>query len=241
MTLSFEALWSEFEPIVQSVSYEFGAKGHRYGAEHDDFRQEFVCWMLDNEKKLSAKHEQIGDPDKFGRYLAGCLRNQGLDYLVDIRDAAGGQPRHGAYFYTEGEIQNLLPSMFDPEKWHDPPVSDGGGRSVGSPATGGNWIATLADISRAYSSLNIEDRDIIKAFYKDGARNVTLAGEYSISEAAMSSRHHRALTKLHKALGGAKPSPMRAEVPGDPFRGRHAISSAHARALTSSYYEGENS
>jgi DNA-directed RNA polymerase specialized sigma24 family protein len=241
MSPVFEVLWAEYEPLVQSLAYEFGAKGHRWGAEHDDFRQEFVCWMLREEPKLKRKRAEITDADQFGKWLARCLRNEGNDYLVDIRDGAGGQPRHGAYWYSEAEVKELLPSMFDPEKWHEPPVSDGGGRVNRIPAEGGNWIATLADVARAYDSLNIEERDIIKAIYRDGVRNVDLAGEWSVSEAAMSSRHHRALAKIHKALGGPKPSPMRRDVPGDPFRGRHAISSAHARALTSSYYEGENS
>lgn len=239
MSAIFESVWATHEPIVHDVAREFGAKGHRWGAGHEDFRHEFVCWMLDNEKKLDRVRNEIDNEDKFALFLAKCLRNEGTDYLVDIRDQAGGQPRRGAYWYTEGEVKNLLPSMFDPEKWHEPPVSEGGGRAQRIPAEGGNWIATLADVARSFEELNIEDRDILRAFHKDGATNVTLAGEYSISESAMSSRHGRAVSRLHKKLGGPRPERMRPDSPTDPWRGRHAISNAHARALTSSSYEDE--
>jgi hypothetical protein len=53
-TFTFEALWIEHEPIVQTVAHEYGNKGHRYGADTDDFRQEFIAWMLDNEGMLVA-------------------------------------------------------------------------------------------------------------------------------------------------------------------------------------------
>lgn len=53
----------------------------------------------------------------------------------------------------------------------------------------------------------------------------------------MSYRHSQALKRLISHLGGEKPRHMRADVPHDPFRGRHAVSNAAARAMTSHQYE----
>lgn len=237
----FESLWIEFEPVVHKVAHEFGNKGHRYGANADDFRQEAVCWMLENERELSQRREEIGEPDKFEKYLATCLRNEANDYLVDVRDQAGGQPRHGAYWYTVNELKALLPSMFDPEKWHEPPVSDeGGGRSQRRPAEGGNWIATLADVARAYSRLDKADRDLLENLHRYGGRNKDLAEEAGVTEATMSYRHTQCLKRLLRELGGPRPSPMRPDHQYDPWRGRHAVSNAASRARQSSYYESSD-
>lgn len=240
MTITFESLWVEYGPIVDGVAAEYGNKGRRHGAEADDFRQEFVCWMLDKERDgwLGKKHDEIEDPDEFGRFLAQCLRHEGDDYLVDIRDQAGGQPRRGAYFYSTNELKELLPAMFDPKRWHEPPQSEG--RTSKSPAEGGNWIATLADVARAYEQLDIVDKALLQAIHKDGVRNKELAKFYDITEATMSYRHTQVLKRLLKTLGGARPKHMRADVPGDPWRGRHPIPAAQMRAITASYWDGED-
>jgi DNA-directed RNA polymerase specialized sigma24 family protein len=238
-TLTYEDFATEYQPIVDGIAYEFGAKGHRYGADHDDFRQECQVWMWKNLSKMNAKRAEIDDPEKFGRWLARVLRNESMDYLVDIKDQAGGQPRQGAYFYSIAELKILLDSMFDPEKWQDPPQYESDRRSKSNPAHGGNWMTTLADVSRGYDQLKKEDRDLLAMFHRDGWRNKDLASAWDLSEAQMSWRHGRAVERLLEHLGGPKPEPMRADVPGDPFRGRHAISNAAARALTSASYEDD--
>jgi len=239
-THTFEALWVEYEPIVHTVAYEYGNKGHRFGADTEDFRQEFIAWMLDNEDWLAGKREEIEDPEEFGKFLARCLRNEGADYMVDIRDQAGGQPRRGAYWYTTNELKFLLPNMFDPEKWHEPPQSDGGGRGRGIPSEGGNWIATLADVASAFEKLNADDQDLLRKFHEYGYRNKDMAEADGITEASMSYRHSAVLKRLLKHLGGPKPRHMRPDDKYDPWRGRHAVSNSQARAMTASYYDGES-
>lgn len=232
---TFESLWTEYQPIIAGVAYEHGGRNHRYGASHEDFSQEFALWMMDNEDFLAEKREEITDPDEFGRFLARCLHNEGADYGLDIRDAAGGQPRRGAYWYTTNELKVLLPCVFDPQKWLEPPQSDG--RSVGDPAHGGNWIATLADVAQALSRLEHTDQMLLRALHEDGLRNKDLADADGVTEATMSYRHTQALKRLLKNLGGEKPRKMRADSPYDPWRGRHAVSNAGARAVQGGYYD----
>lgn len=235
--LTYDDYFVEYGAIVNQVAYEYGAKGHRWGADHDDFRQEAKLWMWQNIDRMNRKRAELEDPDKFGRWLAKTLRNEAHDYLVDIRDQSGGQPRAGAHWYSVAELKILLDSMFDPEKWLDPPQYDSETRTPRDPATGGNWMTTLADVSRSYDKLKKEDRDLLAMFHRDGWRNKDLASVWDLTEAQMSWRHTRAVERLLDQLGGPRPEPMRADVAGDPFRGRRAISNAAARALTSAQYE----
>lgn len=236
---TFEDLYAEYQPTIAGVAAEYGAKARRWGAEASDFAQEFACWMLENEAWLAGKRAEIEDPDEFGRFLARCLRNEAKDYMLDIRDQAGGQPRRDAYFYTEGEVKALLPLIWDIDQWTNPPQSEDGGRSSKPANEGGNWIATLADVSRAFSQLDHEDKHILQMFHRDNYRNKEMAQVYKTSEATMSYRHGRAVKRLLKLLGGPKPRYMRPDDPYNPWRGRHAVSNAHARALTRSTYEDD--
>lgn len=233
----FEELWDQYRGLVNQLSAQFGAQYRSYGADTADFQQEAVSWMLDHEHKLADKYEELADGEQFGKWLYRCLDNEFRDYAVDIKDQAGGQPRHGAYWYTPNELKVLLPSMLDPEKWHDPPQSEGGGRSSRSAAEGGNWIATLADVSRAFSRLSQKDQLLLRALHHEGVRNKDLAAAEDVTEATMSYRHTQALKRLLRELGGERPRKMRGDVPGDPWRGRHSVSNAQARAIQSGYYD----
>lgn len=236
MTTTFEIIWSEHQNVVHDISRRFGAQFHSMGASHEDFRQEAVCWMLDNEDDLAELYEEM-EPEEFSRYLARCIENEFKDYGVDIRDQAGGQPRAGAYWYGTAELKTLLPSMLDPQKWHEPPQYDSETRAPANPAHGNNWVATLADVSQAFARLEQADQMLLRDLHQYGIRNKDLAEMNEVTEATMSYRHTQALKRLLKNLGGERPKQMRPDVKYDPWRGRHSVSTAQARAIQSSYYE----
>lgn len=233
--MTYETIASEFGPVIAACAADYGRKYHRYGAETDDFLQEFQTWCWENEALLDEKREEFDDDDRFTRWLARCLRNQGLDYGVDIRAQAGQQDRASAYWYNKGEVEALLPLMFNPQSWHEPPQSEG--RSAKAPAEGGNWIATLADVAQAFEKLPVPEQVLLRERHQFGVTNGAQAEARKITAATMSYRHGRAIKLLWGILGGPKPHPMREHVKDDPWRGRRAISSAHARALQSNYYE----
>lgn len=231
---SFETLYSEYEPIIHSTAYEFGAKGKRYTADHDDFRQECIAWMLQKEKWLSRKRSEFDDPDAFGRYLAKCLRNTCRNQLLKMRESVGGQPLATAYFYSVNELKAILPSVFAEEEWLHPPQAEPGSRSTKAPSEGNNWVTTLVDVSRGVGLLKNEDEALLRLFHEDGWKNKELAEFNGVSEQTMSDRHIGAVRRLQEILGGEKPKYME---PGDPWRWRRSISNAEARAVTSASYE----
>lgn len=232
--ITFEEAWAEYGPVIAGIANEYGRKAHDWGAEADDFSQEFAAWMLDNEHKLSDKHDEIADDEEFGRYLARCLRGQASDYSLDIRAQAGGQDRATAYWYTKAEVEYLLDCVFDEDKWQEAPIVEGAPSRQSNPAQGGNWVATLADVSQALAKLAVEDQWMLRKFHDPDIKesNKAMASWFDITEAAMSSRHTRAVNRLLKQLGGRKPTGMRPNDRDDPWRGRHSIPTSRARATT---------
>lgn len=232
---TFEEFWPTVAPIVAQVAGEYGARHRVHGADADDFRQELTLWLLDNEATVSDWYEDLS-PQSFEKMVAKSLRNESTDYGLDVKAQALGYKRDDLYFYGKNELKALLPSVFDPQKWHEPPQSEG--RSTKSAAEGGNWVCTLADVSRAYKSLSAEDRDVLAAIHRDEYTNKLLAETRGTTEALMSYYHDRAINRLLKALGGQKPDPMREqETKQDVWRGRRAIANSHAQAMTGADYE----
>lgn len=238
IALAFEAHYAEHENVISQIAREFGGKGRRWGADHEDFQQEQILWMLDNVDKMNEATAQFADPDRFKRWLAKSLRNVCTDHLAKMADQAGANDRGRFYWYSVPELKVLLDSMFDPEAKFNPPKLNGDERAKRDPAHGNNWLVTLADVEMGYNKLSLEDQNMLALFHRDGVRNKDLAAEWDLTEAQMSWRHTRAVERLLNHLGGPKPEPAKRE--SDPFKGRRAVSNAHARAMTSSNYDGDD-
>lgn len=231
---TFEEFWPTVEPVVCQVANEYGRRHHVHGVDSGDFHNELVIWLIENEATVSEWLETM-EPAEFDKYLAACLRNQSKDYGLDIKAQATGYERSDLYFYSKGELKELLASVFKEEKWHEPPQSEG--RTNKSQAEGNNWVATLSDVSRAIGTLHEDDQSILYALHKDGYSNTLLAESMDVSEANMSYRYDRAITRLQKALGGSAPDMREQQEKRDPWRGRHAVGNSTARAMTGADYE----
>lgn len=231
-------LLETLEPMILGIAAEYGRIHRCHGADPDDYAQELRVFVLENTPALTdyLDPEQYS-PEQGTRLVAQSLRNEAKDYSLDIKAQAVGYKREDLYFYSKGEVKALLPAMFDPEKWHEPPQSEG--RSTKSQAEGGGWIATLADISQAYKKLDVADKELLAAFHQDGWSNVLMAEAYGVTEQVMSYRHDRAIRRLLKVLGDTSPRPMRAQTNRDPWRGRRAIPAPAMRAYEQKVYDGE--
>ena len=128
--------------------------------------------------------------------------------------------------------------MFEYDLWSSPPQQEGGERrrGGGDPAVGGNWVATLADVSRAFDTLPTEDQDLLRLRYDEQIPPVELAARHGVSRPTIDRRVDRALTQLQDALGGAKPW---SDEPEPEYTGAHRTPSnaAMRAALERSYQE----
>lgn len=223
---------ADLEPTITSIAYRF-RNGKRYGIEVEDMAQEFRLWCWD---RLGIITEWFDEDERVGtRRLTAALVNRGRDILTQAKAETVGYATEDLVYYTLGELEVLLESVFDREAWNSPPSSEDGGRSNKSPAEGGNWIATLADVSRAITRLPLDDAAILRNFYEQQLTNGEIAHRMGSTHQKVSYYKGRALTRLQRILGGEKPRTNEY----DPSKGRHAVSNAQARAVTRSSYLGD--
>lgn len=230
---------TEYAPMVEAIANDLGRKYARYGADRDDMSQTCWLWLHQHPRKVT-QYLTENDPKIGIKMLARALRNECADYGEDCKAQDLGYSRQDLYNYARAELEALLDSVYDEEKWHEPPVSEDGGRAARrDPATGGGWIATLADVSQALDRISQEDRLLLEAFHRDGWSNKDLAQHYGVSESAMTQRHQSAVRRLHDVLGGPKVRGSHDADCDHMWIGRRSISNAAARAQQSSYYENE--
>ena len=230
------------DPIINSVASDASRKYRRYGGDTEDFIQEGWLWLYQHPTKVMEWFD--GDryaPREAERLLARSLHNACTDYGEDIKAQAVGYNRDDVVYYSKQYVKELLPSMFDREAWIHPEQGDGERLSRGGdPAVGGNWIATLADVSRAYDQMEEADRDILWAFHSVKMTNNELAEIHNVTKQRMSDLHDRAVRRLVDLLGGTKPRPAHdADCDHGWTGGRRAVSNAAARQQLESYWEEE--
>ena len=221
-----------------TVSKTF-ANAAKFGMDPDDFAQELRLWCWQNETKVE---NWFDDPAKGRRYLTTALRNRCKDIYARVKaERLGNQDPADAYYYSIKELELLLPAMFDRAEWSSPPQPerDGTGaehrRATVDPARGGEWIATLADVSRAFSRLPDNHALIIREFYDYQLSNGEVAHRHGWTPVKTSNIRRGALHALRKILG-SRPRPPEP----NPWVGRHAMSNARARYETGSQWDGDD-
>lgn len=209
--------FEEFHPLLAStiagIATEYGRKANWFGATREDFAQEMIAWLLDNEEKIGPRFTE--SVEEATRYTAKCLRNECKDHLASLRGQATGDTGGVQYDYGRDELKVLLDYMFEA------PDADTTSLTV---------IESVADVEQMFSKLGAEDQSILTAFHRDDYTNKMLAELYDISEANMSYRHNRAVLRLQRLLGRSESSAP------DPWVGRRAITNSAARAQTASTY-----
>jgi RNA polymerase sigma factor (sigma-70 family) len=236
------------KPIVSGVALEFSRRFHKAAqVEYADVEQECWVWCIKHPTKVSRwMKEEDGH-----RPIRTSLRNVALDYCSREKAARLGYDHDDLYWWSKGDVEVALGAMFSYEDWLSPPQSEG--RSNKSAAEGGNYIATLADLSRAFDQLNAEDRKLLTLYYRDEEYQRDIAEDYGVSQKTISVRIDGAVRRLADKLGGPAPRQGAIHDP-DPATGgcecghtrwggpgsRKVLSGAAARAITSSSYDGQD-
>lgn len=227
---------AESQPLLLQAAREVARQfaGH---VSLEDMQQEALLWALSNPKKVREYLDDQEDPKRGTRMLYAGVRNR-LRWVAVREKAArvGYSPADLAWYSVEQIEKELLPCVFDPEKWANPPQEGEnlGVRSTTDPAHGNGWMAMLADVADAMSKLSQPTQIMLRWKFRDDLTQRQIAGLAGVAESSVSERLDRAYRKIHQLLGGDRP-----EYEPDEIGRRHVLSNAAAQAITSGEYAGE--
>lgn len=215
-------------PVVAQVAIQLK---RRYGMlDRADLEQEAWVWVLKRTKEV-RELLTLDDEEESIRLLVYRM-SLGVKAWAEVeKGAALGYDPDDVFFYTTRELGVLVGVMFDRDQWLKAPVTEADGPSNRQdPAVGGNWVATLTDVSRAYDRLPDEERQLLFWYYKVEFTQEEISEMLGVAQKTVSRRIERALGRLHEELGGEQPTTI-TEYTGS----RRHMGNAQMNAITRSY------
>lgn len=172
--------------------------------DYDDLVQIGMVYLYDH----SAKIEKYYDEEPrlrmwlLNRDLSEVMRK----YTTEQRALKTGYDVDDLSWYSPAMVESMLPYVLHDDR-EPPNIGASEGRSTADPAEGGNWLAMIMDVGRAWESAPLTETEtaILVRIYCDGRTQADAADDLDLSQQAVSRAVRRALAKLADALGGGKP------------------------------------
>ena len=198
--------------IAPSVAYTVYRRYKKF-VDKDDIKQECLMWAMTRIKYIN---EQLGEPDTEKRRhneqkIAWQMLRVAERYARKEKAARSGYQTGDEAYYERAMLGQLLPfviaSVIDGAVLEQAQemVKDGQPRGSSSPAEGGNLLAILIDIKKAYIKLEPAFQQILIWRHHE---NLTLSQIAQILECHVSTADRKcigALRELQKELGGENP------------------------------------
>lgn len=205
-------LHSSIYDIVYSVAYAV-YKEYRKFVDKDDVRQECMHWAL---TRAVYVNEQLSEENTEQRRhneqkIAWQMKRAAERYCRKEKAHKSGYQLADEAYYESATLAQLLPfviaSVLDGTVLEQAQemIRDGQPKGSSSPAEGGNLLATLIDIKKAYVLLNEDEQRILVLRYHE---NLTLAQIGKVLECHPSTADRRcngAMRHLNNLLGGTTP------------------------------------
>jgi RNA polymerase sigma factor (sigma-70 family) len=198
--------------IVASVSNSIFRRFRAY-VERDDVKQECYSWYFSRAEHFNTL---LSDENTVQRVInekrmAWQMRRHCERYARKEKANKSGYKIGDESFYDTVTLAQLLPhviaSIVDNTVLEAAQnlINDGQPKRQSAPAEGGNLLAILIDIKKAYLKLDIEDKDILIKRYHE---NLTLQEMAEYLQCAVSTADRRCTSSLRKLLnnlGGESP------------------------------------
>jgi len=198
--------------LVPSVAYSIVNKFKGW-VDTDDVRQECYLWAIGRGQQFT---DLLNEPDLRKREhnekrIVYQMRRVAERYARKEKARKAGYKVGDEAFYDTTIIAQLIPFVIASivngtvlEQAQEM-INDGTPRKQSTPAEGGNLLAILIDLKKAYLKLGQEDKTILQMRYHD---NFTLNQIAQYLECAISTADRRstsALRRLQDRLGGETP------------------------------------
>jgi RNA polymerase sigma factor (sigma-70 family) len=207
---------TELHPVVYDlVPSVAGTIYRRYKnyVERDDIKQECMAWAMTRTayitEQLSEENEERRKHNE--QRIAYQMRRVAERYARKEKASKSGYQTTDEAYYESAGIGQLLPfviaSVIDGTVLEQVQqmVQDGQPKGKSSPAEGGNLLATLIDIKRAYLRLDVDEQKLLRLRHHE---SFTLQQIAQVMECAVSTADRRcnnAMRKLIEQLGGQSP------------------------------------
>jgi hypothetical protein len=204
----------EIQDTIQRVASSLKKQFHQ--VEREDIVQEL--WV----KYLSTNTDHMNR-----KMLWSTLRRAGTAFCTLEKAAITGYDPDDLYFYSTGQLRELLPVVMDRESWTQTGVVADLGKitSTGDPALGNNRLAMICDVRSALEACSETDKRLLWTAFGLRVDDTEYAMSLGITEDALRMRVVRALRRLQQRLGGPRPDI-------GSYGRRRALSNAQAQAIT---------
>ena len=207
---------SELHPIVYELAPSVAYAVHRrykHWVEREDVTQECIAWAVTRNAYITEQMS-VEDPKQLEHNqsrIAWQMKRAVERYARKEKANKSGYQINDEVYYQTFTLGQLLPfvitSIIDGtvlEQMQEM-INDGQPRGSSSPSEGGNLLASLIDIKKAYLELDEKDRAVLRMRHYE---NATLQQIASFLECAVSTADRRctaSLRRLQDELGGETP------------------------------------
>lgn len=207
---------SELHPVVYelapSVAYTIHRR-YRAWVERDDVHQECMAWALTRNDYITEQMsvEDVNERKYNEQRIAWQMRRVAERYARKEKASKSGYQLTDEAYYETLMLGQLLPfviaSVIDGTVLEQAQemIRDGQPRGSSSPAEGGNLLASLIDIKRAFLKLDIEDQTLLRMRHHENATLQQIAQYLECATSTADRRCHTALRRLQEGLGGETP------------------------------------
>jgi RNA polymerase sigma factor (sigma-70 family) len=198
--------------LAPSVAYAIHRR-YRNWVERDDITQECIAWAITRNDYITEQMS-VEDPKELEhnqRRIAYQMRRAAERYVRKEKATKSGYQLMDEAYYETLMLGQLLPFVISSivsgtvlEQAQEM-IKDGQPRGSSSPAEGGNLLASLIDIKKAYLELDEKDQVALRMRHYE---NATLHQIAAFLECAVSTADRRctnSLRRLQEKLGGETP------------------------------------
>lgn len=224
----------DYTKLTPAVDRAAGIVASNYPAHHNisDIKQECWVWIMENKNTVSRI---VADSEGTLTALEQLLVKAATTHLRKEDAQVYGYGDEDRFFYSVDLIKSILEVIFDYEDWQSFASSqDAQPKARAEPATGGNNLASYADVKSAVEKLPEDYYNLIVWRYKYHYTFAAIGEETGRDASSVRQRLERALRAVQSLLGETPLSDLRSGYDGR----REAHSSAVAQHIVEKDYEG---
>ena len=179
----------------------------------EDVKQECYSWYLSRVSHLDSLLNEENTVQRIinEKRIAWQMKRSAERYARKEKAVRTGYKPGDEAFYDTVVIAQLLPhviaSVVDNTVLEQAQnlINDGQPKKQSAPAEGGNLLATLIDIKKAYLKLDVVDKDILIKRYHENLTLQELATYLECATSTADRRCQNSLRRLQNNLGGESP------------------------------------